>query len=335
MAQISKNVAMLPAQQILDVCMSRFTSLYSGHERQAEKVFERCISHSLGIKEKHKPVGTCMSIGPSGSGKSYFWECIAESLHGQAGSLIMLNGGEYQHSHEIAKLIGAPPGYLGHKETEAVITNKAMIIKRGLSQFAIDFIVVDELDKAHGSVCDFFLSPMEKAQAKLASGGEVDFSDCFIAFTTNAGENIYAKKEIGLSKSSIKPGSSHRKSLLKRFSSPFLNRVKDFWVFDEYDQKQKFSAIKIQVGRLLQSYDGNSYNSGIIVSNGFLDEVSGMKMDKDFGMRDLVRTAKLIVEQRCTDLAFGRTKKKTLGKEDVIEFIKRRDESGKSLSASM
>lgn len=335
MSQVNKKIVAMPAQQILDLWMSRFREIYSGHEAQAERVFERCISHALGIKERNKPIGTCMSIGPSGSGKSEFWECIAESVHDQRGALIMVNGGEYQHSHEVAKLIGAPPGYLGHKETDPVITNKLMLQKRGASQFNANFVVVDELDKAHSSVCDFFLSPMEKAQAKLASGQEVDFSDCFIAFTTNAGSNIYARKSMGLTKEGLKSDFSLRTALLKSFSSPFMNRVQDIWVFHEYDQKQKISAIKIQVNRLLNSYKTNDHDSGISITNGFYKEAAAIALDKDFGMRDLIRTAKSVVSQRCTDLAFGRTEKKTLSGDDILDFVKRQNESSKSLSASM
>ena len=334
MAQDRKTASM-PAQQALDLWMTRFGELYSGHEKQAERVFERCISHALGIREKNKPIGTCMSIGPSGSGKSYFWECIAESVHGAPGALIMVNGGEYQHSHEVSKLIGAPPGYLGHRETDPVITNKAMLNKRGVSQFNAHFIVVDELDKAHSSICDFFLSPMEKAQAKLANGQEVDFSDCFIAFTTNAGGNIYANKSLGLMKEGLKSDFSPRTALLKSFSSPFMNRVKDIWVFNEYDTKQKMSAVKIQVNRLLNTYKVNDHDSGVNIVNGFYKEAAAIKLDKDFGMRDLIRTAKSVVEQRCTDLAFGRTDKKTLSGDDIIDFLKRQHESNKSLSASV
>ena len=335
MAENKKNVVNFTAQQTLDLWMDRFRGLYSGHEKQAERVFERCISHYIGIKEPNKPIGTCMSIGPSGSGKSYFWECIAESVHGRPGALLLINGGEFKHSHEVSKLIGAPPGYLGHKETDPVITNKAMDIKRGSSTFTANFVVVDELDKAHGSVCDFFLSPMDKAQAKLANGMEVDFSDCFIAFTSNSGNYIYDKKSIGLSKESLKSDFSPRTALLREFSSPFMNRVKDIWVFHEYDQKQKTAAIKIQVNRLLNSYKSNNHESGITIGNGFYKEASMIKLDKNFGMRDLVRTAKSVVEQRCTDLAFGRTEKKMLSGEDIIDFIKRQNDSNKSLSASM
>lgn len=335
MAQDRKSVVAMPAQQALDLWLTRFGELYSGHEKQAERVFERCLSHALGIKEKNKPIGTCMSIGPSGSGKSYFWECIAESVHGQPGSLIMLNGGEYQHSHEVSKLMGAPPGYLGHRETDPVITEKSMRAKRGNSQFNANFIVVDEIDKAHGSVCDFFLSPMEKAQAKLGNGLEVDFSDCFIAFTANSGSHIYARKSLGLVKEGLKEDFSLREALIKEFSGPFMNRFRDIWVFHEYDAKQKAAAIKIQVNRLLNAYKLNDYDSGVNVSNSFYKEAAAIKLDKNFGMRDLIRTAKSVVEQRCTDIAFGRTEKKTLSGDDILDFVKRQNESSKSLSASM
>jgi ATP-dependent Clp protease ATP-binding subunit ClpA len=174
---------------------------------------------------------------------------------------------------------------------------------------------------------------MEKAHAKLANGTDLDFSDCVIAFTANSGSHLYERKSMGLTKEKLKSDFSLRKELLREFSSPFLNRIKDIWLFSDYNQEQKMLAIEIQVKKLLDGY--GTYKSGIFVEDCFYQEAVSIKLDKTFGMRDLIRTVKSVVETRCLDLAFGRTKSKIIMGKDIVAYLKVQHESNQSIRASV
>jgi ATP-dependent Clp protease ATP-binding subunit ClpA len=125
-------------------------------------------------------------LGPTGSGKTRVVEATAESLCGDARAVIKIDCGEFQHSHEIAKLIGSPPGYLGHRETHAALSQEALN-RYQTDTFKLSFVLFDEIEKASDALWNLLLGILDKATLTLGDNRRVDFSRSMIFMTSNLG----------------------------------------------------------------------------------------------------------------------------------------------------
>src|SRR3954466_8143523 len=139
-----------------------------------------------GLNAPNRPVGNLLFLGPTGSGKTRVVEALAESLFGDARACIKIDWAEFQHSHEIAKLIGSPPGYLGHRETHPLLTQEA------LNQWHTDkrkltLLLFDEIEKASDALWQLLLGILDKATLTLGDNRRVDLSQCLIVMTSNLG----------------------------------------------------------------------------------------------------------------------------------------------------
>src|SRR5580765_6100087 len=157
-----------------------------GQDVAVEKVTEIYQMFLAGLNPPGRPVGNLLFLGPTGSGKTRVVEALAESLFGEARACIKIDCAEFQHSHEIAKLIGSPPGYLGHRETHPLLTQEA------LNQFHTDklrlsILLFDEIEKASDSLWQLLLGILDKATLTLGDNRRVDLSQCIIIMTSNLG----------------------------------------------------------------------------------------------------------------------------------------------------
>src|SRR6201989_1964149 len=157
-----------------------------GQDQAVEKVVEIYQMFLAGLNPPGRPVGNLLFLGPTGSGKTRVVESMAESLFGDARAVIKIDCAEFQHSHEIAKLIGSPPGYLGHRETHPLLSQEV------LNQFHTDenklsFVLCDEIEKASDALWNLLLGILDKATLTLGDNRKVDFSRCMIFMTSNVG----------------------------------------------------------------------------------------------------------------------------------------------------
>src|SRR4051794_36050013 len=157
-----------------------------GQDAAVEKVTEIYQMFLAGLNPPGRPVGNLLFLGPTGSGKTRVVEALAESLFGEPRACIKIDCAEFQHSHEIAKLIGSPPGYLGHRETHPLLTQEA------LNQFHTDklrlsILLFDEIEKASDSLWQLLLGILDKATLTLGDNRRVDLSQCMIFMTSNLG----------------------------------------------------------------------------------------------------------------------------------------------------
>src|ERR1700740_813445 len=139
-----------------------------------------------GLNQTNRPLGTLLFLGPTGSGKTRVVEAVAEVLFGDANAIIKFDCAEFQHSHEIAKLIGSPPGYLGHRETSPLLTQE------NLDRFHTDdvplsLVLFDEVEKASDALWQLLLGVLDKATLTLGDNRRVDFSRTVIIMTSNLG----------------------------------------------------------------------------------------------------------------------------------------------------
>src|SRR5437764_1976591 len=139
-----------------------------------------------GMCPNGRPVGNLLFLGPTGSGKTRIVEAAAEILFGDPRAVIKVDCAEFQHSHEIAKLIGSPPGYLGHRETHPLITQEDLA-KYHTEQLKLSFLLFDEIEKASDSLWQLLLGMLDKATLTLGDNRRVDLSQVVIFMTSNLG----------------------------------------------------------------------------------------------------------------------------------------------------
>src|SRR5271168_5023456 len=157
-----------------------------GQDPAIEKVAEIYQMFLAGLNAPGRPVGNLLFLGPTGSGKTRVVEAIAEALFGDARACIKIDCAEFQHSHEIAKLIGSPPGYLGHRETHPLITQESLN-QWHTEEVKLSILLFDEIEKASDALWQLLLGVLDKATLTLGDNRRVDLSQCIIVMTSNLG----------------------------------------------------------------------------------------------------------------------------------------------------
>src|SRR6201981_977674 len=157
-----------------------------GQDQAVQALVDLYQMFCAGLQPPSRPIGNLLFLGPTGSGKTRVVEASAEILFGDSRAVIKVDCAEYQHPHEISKLIGSPPGYLGHKETHPLITQDA------LKQFHTDklkvsFLLFDEIEKASDALWQLLLGILDKATLTLGDNRRVDLSQTVIFLTSNLG----------------------------------------------------------------------------------------------------------------------------------------------------
>src|SRR5882757_6419514 len=157
-----------------------------GQDSAIEKVAEIYQMFLAGLNAPSRPVGNFLFLGPTGSGKTRVVEAMAESLFGDARAVVKIDCAEFQHSHEIAKLIGSPPGYLGHRETHPLLTQEALN-QHHTDRLKLSLLLFDEIEKASDALWQLLLGILDKATLTLGDNRRVDLSQCMIFMTSNLG----------------------------------------------------------------------------------------------------------------------------------------------------
>src|SRR5487761_972726 len=157
-----------------------------GQDQAVEKVVEIYQMFLAGLNAPGRPVGNLLFLGPTGSGKTRVVEAMAEALFGDARACIKIDCAEFQHSHEIAKLIGSPPGYLGHRETHPLLSQE-VLNQHHTENIKLSFVLFDEIEKASDALWNLLLGILDKATLTLGDNRKVDFSRAVIFMTSNLG----------------------------------------------------------------------------------------------------------------------------------------------------
>jgi ATP-dependent Clp protease ATP-binding subunit ClpA len=241
---------------------SRLGGLIVGQERAVRRISGLYQIYLAGMQNPGKPIGTMLFLGPTGSGKTRVVEAAAEVLFGDANAVVKIDCAEFQHSHEIAKLIGSPPGYLGHRETAPMLTQENLD-KYHNDQDKLTFILFDEIEKASDALWQLLLGILDKATLTLGDNRKVDFSRCMIFLTSNLG----AKEMSELITGSIGFAPARGKGMMvddvdqkiyrtaseaakRKFSPEFMNRIDKVVVFRSLKEYHLKQILELELGQV-------------------------------------------------------------------------------------
>jgi ATP-dependent Clp protease ATP-binding subunit ClpA len=157
-----------------------------GQERAVRRMTGLYQIFLAGMNPINRPIGTMLFLGPTGSGKTRVIEAAAEVLFGDPNAVVKIDCAEFQHSHEIAKLIGSPPGYLGHRETSPMLTQENLD-RMHTEDLKLTLVLFDEIEKASDALWQLLLGILDKATLTLGDNRRVDFSKCMVIMTSNLG----------------------------------------------------------------------------------------------------------------------------------------------------
>ena len=194
-----------------------------------------------GLNSPGRPVGNLLFLGPTGSGKTRIVEAGAEILFGDPRAVIKVDCAEFQHSHEIAKLIGSPPGYLGHRETHPLITQEALAQYHS-EELKLSFLLFDEIEKASDALWQLLLGILDKATLTLGDNRRVDLSQTMIFMTSNLGGaqitelmsgglGFIQPEQTALANFDGKVERTAVEAAKRKFSPEFMNRIDKVVVF--------------------------------------------------------------------------------------------------------
>jgi ATP-dependent Clp protease ATP-binding subunit ClpA len=233
-----------------------------GQEEAVQALVDLYQVFRAGLNSPGRPVGNLLFLGPTGSGKTRIVEAGAEILFGDARAVIKVDCAEFQHSHEIAKLIGSPPGYLGHRETHPLITQETLAACH-TDKLKLSFLLFDEIEKASDALWQLLLGMLDKATLTLGDNRKVDLSKTVIFLTSNLGGGEISELMeggMGFIQPKDKPvtGLDEKvertavEAARRKFSPEFMNRLDKVVVFHPLHKEQLQEVLDIELGQVQQ-----------------------------------------------------------------------------------
>jgi ATP-dependent Clp protease ATP-binding subunit ClpA len=271
-----------------------------GQDQAVEKVVEIYQMFLAGLNPPGRPVGNLLFLGPTGSGKTRVVEAMAQALFGNIRACIKIDCAEFQHSHEIAKLIGSPPGYLGHRETHPVLTQEALD-QWHTERLKLSIMLFDEIEKASDALWHLLLGILDKGTLTLGDNRRVDLSQCIVVMTSNLGAreiSNFAQGGLGFAPTHEARGSCFDekidrtavKAAGRKFSPEFMNRLDKVVVFRTLRREQLQEILEIELGMVQQRILAAGANKFVFqcsqsVKNFLLEEGTDLR----YGARHLKR----------------------------------------------
>jgi len=231
-----------------------------GQDEAVQALVELYQVFCAGLRSPGRPVGNLLFLGPTGSGKTRIVEAAAEILFGDSRALIKVDCAEFQHSHEIAKLIGSPPGYLGHRETHPLITQEALAASH-TDKLKLSFLLFDEIEKASDALWQLLLGMLDKATLTLGDNRRVDLSQTVIFLTSNlgggeitelmtGGMGFIQPKDKPVTDLDQKVERTAVEAARRKFSPEFMNRLDTVVVFRPLKREELDEVLEIELGQV-------------------------------------------------------------------------------------
>ncbi len=282
----------------------KLSALIVGQERAVRRMSGLFQIYLAGMNNPSRPIGTMLFLGPTGSGKTRVVEAASEVLFADPHAVIKIDCAEFQHSHEIAKLIGSPPGYLGHRETAPMLTQENLD-KAHTEETKLSFVLFDEIEKASDSLWQLLLGILDKATLTLGDNRRVDFSRTVVIMTSNLGAREMSDMiSGGIGFAPTKTGSPaedneidskiYRTALeaaKRKFSPEFMNRIDKVVVFRSLKEHHLRKILDIEL-RAVQDRITESAGTKFVFecTDEAKEYLLGEGIDLKYGARHLKRS---------------------------------------------
>jgi ATP-dependent Clp protease ATP-binding subunit ClpC len=274
-----------------------------GQDKAVEVVCKAVKKAAVGLRDPERPVGAFLFVGHVGVGKTELAKALADYLYDSQNRMIRVDCSEYALPHEYAKLIGSPPGYIGHNEG-GYLTEAA----KELGEFVVLF---DEIEKAHGKMHNILLQLLDEGMVTDSKGFKVSFRNAIVLMTSNLGvrEVEDLRSAIGFDHQTRQDVTYEERkqeingALKKAFRPEFLNRLDDILVFNTLTLEDSVKIVDKMMGEL--TVIARRAGLGITVDNDLKRHIAEVGFRPEYGARELRRTIKRLIEEPLTDQLLG------------------------------
>lgn len=293
-------------------------------EKAINKVVRSIQRNRLGLGSYNRPIGVFMFLGPTGVGKTYLAQRLAEEMFGTKDAMIRIDMSEYSEKFNTSRLVGAPPGYVGYGEG-------GQLTER-VRRHPYSIVLLDEIEKAHGDVFNLLLQVLDEGRMTDGNGRIVDFRNTIIIMTSNAGTRQLKdfSHGIGFNAISINGAANEQskeyarsiihKALSRQFAPEFLNRLDEIITFDQLDAKAIRRIVDVEIDKFIKRISNNGYT--VTVTDAAKTFLATKGYDPQFGARPLKRAIQTYVEDEiCERILFGE-----INAGDTIVVDKKADE---------
>ena len=291
-----------------------------GQNEAIEAVAKAIRRGRVGLKDPNRPIGSFLFLGPTGVGKTETAKALTVELFGNENSMIRLDMSEFMEGHSVAKLIGAPPGYVGFDEG-GQLTEK-------VRRKPYSVILFDEIEKAHPDVMNILLQVLEDGRLTDSTGRTVDFKNTVIILTSNIGASLINKKKtLGFTEKVKEEQQKEYEDIkkevmaeVKRNLKPeFINRIDEIIVFHKLNDEEIDKIIELLLIQVEKRLSDNGYN--INIDRNIIEEIKKQGYDKNYGARPLRRSIQTLVEDKIAEEILAGTL--SVGKKQSYEFSKK------------
>lgn len=305
--QVITSMTGIPAERISGGELTRLQTLCQhlsqrvvGQQEAVEKISRTIRRSRAGLKDENHPIGVFLFVGPTGVGKTLLAKEVSKWLFDEQRGLIRIDMSEYSEKHNVARLIGSPPGYVGYGEggqlTEAVRRQPYAVI------------LFDEIEKAHPEVFNSMLQIFDEGHLTDGSGRKVDFRNTIIIMTSNVGSRNVVKKSVQVGYSTVSksatasamPQCEYRKALEQTFAPEFLNRIDDIVLFRTLELSDVERIIELELQGLFERTRRLGYK--VKITDGAKRRLAAMGYESRYGVRSLKRTLMDNVEEPLSTL---------------------------------
>jgi len=304
-----------------DELANKLRSRVVGQDEAIQHIVRTYQSYLAGLSPAGRPIGNFLFLGPTGSGKTRLVEATAECLLGDGRAVIKIDCAEFQHSHEIAKLIGSPPGYLGHRETHPALSQEALN-QYHTESVKLSVVLFDEIEKASDALWNLLLGILDKATLTLGDNRRVDFSQAIIFMTSNLGAaemNAMLRPKLGFAsmeterrhaigaidpKLSDKMSHAGLEAARRKFAPEFMNRIDKTVIFHPLGARELRRILEIELDEVQERIEKTRAGKRFLinVSDSARDFLLMEGTDVRYGARPLKRAIERLLVQPLSNL---------------------------------